>query len=73
MKTIEANIVVDAEHRATLQLPEDVAPGSYRVVVWIEESTPAPLTFPAHDVQVNLPEDFRFRREQIHDDSGRGA
>ena len=72
MKTVEANIIVDAEHRATLQLPADLAPGAYRVVVVIEEATAprTPLTFSAHDVGP-WPEGFTVRREEIYGDEGR--
>ena len=82
MKTIETTIEVDDQRRATIQFPTDVTPGPYRAVVVIEVPEPAVLRpgphptmadFPQHDVQVNLPEDFTFRREQIYDDSGRGA
>ncbi len=29
--------------------------------------------FPRHDVQIQLPESYTFRREDMYDDSGRGA
>jgi hypothetical protein len=80
MKTIQTTIEVDHQGKATIQLPADVMPGSYQAVVVIENRQPvAPrphptmADFPRHEVQVNLPEDFTFRREQIYDDSGRGA
>jgi hypothetical protein len=80
MKMIQTTIEVDDERRATIQLPADVTPGSHQAVVVIEDRDPAAprpqptmVDFPRHDVQVNLPEDFTFRREQIYDDSGRGA
>jgi hypothetical protein len=79
MKTIDTTIEVDEQRRATIQLPADVKPGPYRALVVVfdgpEVTTthPTMVDFPRHDVQVNLPEDFTFRREQIYDDSGRGA
>jgi hypothetical protein len=82
MKMIQTTIEVDDQRRATIQLPADVNPGAYQAVVVIEVPEPAVprprlhptmADFPRHDVQVNLPEDFTFRREQIYDDSGRGA
>jgi hypothetical protein len=55
-----------------------LAPGPHQAVVVIDAQA-APLVhptmadFPRHEVKVNLAEDFTFRREQIYDDSGRGA
>lgn len=53
----------------TVQLPEDVAPGPYRLVVVIERDR-EPLTFSAHDVGP-WPEGFTVRREEIYGDDGR--
>jgi len=76
MRTIQTTVVVDAEHRATIQLPADIAPGEHPVVVVIDETeTPRarrPLEFSAHDLGP-WPEGFTVRREEIYDDSGRGA
>ncbi len=36
MKTIQTTILVDAEGKATLQLPADVTPGPHRVSVTID-------------------------------------
>jgi hypothetical protein len=78
MTTIQTTILVDEQRRATIQLPPQVAPGPHQVVMVIDEpAAPCPqptmADFPRHDVAINLPEDFTFRREQIYDDSGRGA
>jgi hypothetical protein len=72
MKTIETTIEVDAQRRATIQLPVDLAPGPHRVVMVIDEPAVArtPLTFSAHDVGP-WPEGFTVRREEIHGDDGR--
>jgi hypothetical protein len=72
MKTIQTTIVVDAEGKATLLLPSDVAPGLHQVVVVIDEPsrTRVPLTFSAHDVGP-WPEGFTARREEIYGDDGR--
>ena len=74
MRTIEATVEVDEEHRASIQLPADVPPGPHRVVLVIEGEPPvrSPLTFSAHDVGP-WPEGFTASREQIYDDSGRCA
>jgi hypothetical protein len=71
---------------ATLRLPPDIAPGPHEAVVVIEEALAQDKTpistqdkrpirewMPRHDVAVNLPEGFSFRREEMYDDSGRGA
>jgi hypothetical protein len=79
MKAIQTTVQVDAEHKATVQLPDDVAPGTYTASLILVESPPKPQRptimedFPRYDVQVNLPEGYTFRREQMYDDSGRGA
>jgi hypothetical protein len=76
MKMIETMVVVDADHKATIQLPADVTPGPYQVVVVIDErTTPAPAArsmkdFPSHDVGP-WPEGFTVRREEIYGDDGR--
>ena len=74
MRTIETTVVIDENHRASIDFPADVLPGPHRVVLTIEEEVPVrpPLTFSAHDVGP-WPEGFTVSREQIYDDSGRGA
>ena len=78
MRTIETVVNVNEQGVAMLRMPPDIAPGEHKVVVVIEED---PITrpkidmstFPRHDVAVDLPEGFTFRREELYDDSGRGA
>ena len=76
MRTIQTTVVVDAEHRATLQLPADITPGEHSVVVVIEEAagslaTPGPWAgFPRHDVGP-WPEGLSLRREDLYGDDGR--
>jgi hypothetical protein len=78
MITIQTRVTVDEQGMATLRLPPSVTPGEHELVVVIDES-PSPLktsimeAFPRHDVKVNLPEGFTFRREELYDDSGRGT
>ena len=61
-----------------LLMPPEVAPGNHEVVLVIEEF-PSPRKtsimegFPRHDVAIALPKGFSFRREELYDDSGRGA
>ena len=78
MITIQTRVTVDAQRVATLLMPPEVAPGNHEVVLVIEEPTPPRRTsvlegFPRHDVAVDVPEGFSFRREELYDDSGRGA
>lgn len=70
MKTIETTIVVDAEGKATLQLPSDVAPGAHRVSVTIDEVSPAVRPFrvedlPRHDIPWPFAPGETFRREDV--------
>ncbi len=76
MRTIQTTVVVDAEHRATIQLPADIAPGEHPVVVVIDEAVGSPASprpwvgFPAHDVGP-WPEGLTLRREDMYGDDGR--
>jgi hypothetical protein len=76
MKTIRTTAVVDADHRATIQMPEDVAPGEHRVLVVIEgEASEGPASktlvdFPVIDVG-RWPEGLSLRREEMYGDDGR--
>ena len=78
MITIQTQVTVDEQGLATLRLPAEIAPGQHEVVLVIGEApvrrkAPIMAGFPRHDVQVNLPEGFSFRREELYDDSGRGS
>ncbi len=78
MITIQTRVTVDAEGVGTLRLPVEMPPGEHAAVVVIDgnplaRKTPIMAGFPRHDVQVALPADFTFRREDLYDDSGRGA
>jgi hypothetical protein len=77
MRTIETTAVVTPEHTLTVQLPADVAPGTHKVVVVIEEVEAAPkppvprwIDWPAHNVQLTDPT-CTFRREDMYGDDGR--
>jgi hypothetical protein len=74
MKTIDTMIEVDEQRKATIQLPADVKPGTYRAVLVVEGQASAmaraPLTFSAHDVGP-WPQGFTVRREEIYGDDGR--
>jgi hypothetical protein len=78
MFTIQTQVTVDEQGVTTLRLPPGIAPGEHEVVLVIGEAqaarqTPIMAGFPRHAVQVDLPEGFTFRREDMYDDSGRGA
>jgi hypothetical protein len=78
MITIQTRVIVDEQGMAMLRVPSDITPREYDVVVVIDENPAVPKIpimtgFPRYDVRVDLPEGFTFRREEMYDDSGRGA
>jgi hypothetical protein len=79
MTTIEMTIEVGEQGTATIQLPTGLKPGPHRVLVTVLDgpeaatSRPAMADFPRHDVAWTFPEGYTFRREDMYDDSGRGA
>jgi hypothetical protein len=78
MITIQTRVTVDEQGVATLRLPAEITPGQHDVVLVIAETpvrrkAPIMAGFPRHDVRVDLPEGFSFRREELYDDSGRGS
>ena len=78
MITIQTRVTVDEYGVTTLRLPPGIAPSEHEVVLVIGETPaarqrPIMAGFPTHDVKVDLPEGFTFRREDLYDDSGRGA
>ena len=78
MITIQTRVTVDEQGVAMLRLPSEITPGEHHVVVVIEETPatrkmPVMAGFPRHDVQVDLPAGFTFRRDELNDDSGRGS
>jgi hypothetical protein len=78
MITIQTRLTVDDQGVATLQLPTEISAGEHEVVLVIDGSpfrrkTPIMVGFPRHDVRVDLPGGYTFRREEMYDDSGRGT
>jgi hypothetical protein len=79
MVTIETTIEVDEQGKVTIQMPADVRPGLHRAVVVVFDEPevaavhPGMADFPRHDVAWTFPEGYTFRREDMYDDSGRGA
>jgi len=78
MITTQTRVTVDEQRVAMLRLPLEITPGEHDVVVVIAENPatrkmPIMVGFPRHDVQVDLPAGFTFRREELYDDSGSGS
>jgi hypothetical protein len=72
---IQTSILVDPEHTITLRLPDDVAPGSYRVTLVIDDQPIGPKPtdfsdFPVIDVGP-WSEGLSMRREDMYGDDGR--
>ena len=73
MKTSHATVTVtvDADHRATIQLPSDIEPGVHRLTITIDE-IPTPWGgFPSLDIPWTVPEGYTFRREDEYGEDGR--
>jgi hypothetical protein len=77
VRAVTATAVVRPDHTLTVQVPEDIAPGSHQVVVVLDEEAPGPqqqaefwMKWKAHDVGLAEPS-MTFRREDIYDDDGR--
>lgn len=76
MRTIETTVMIGSDGKLTLQLPNDIQSGQYRVVIVIDEipsptrEAQSPLDLQAVDWP-NWPVDSTFRREELYDDNGR--
>jgi hypothetical protein len=72
MKTIEATVEVGADRRLSLQLPDDVPPGTHRVVVQIDTPVePGTQPFSSRILKWDVgpwPAGFTLRREDLYDD-----
>jgi len=79
MRTIEMSARVDEQGKMLLELPPDVQPGEYRVVVVFAGSQEASLTVePARASKLplklhmiewdSMPEKTTFGREELYDD-----
>jgi hypothetical protein len=73
MKTIEANATVASNGQLIVQVPPEITPGEYHVVLVIEEKPVKseqkrpPLDFPVDSVGP-WPADLTLRREEMYDD-----
>ena len=75
MKVIELVGHVTEDHKLVVEVPLEIDPGQYRVVVVIDCSQPsarprAPAAFPVDDCGP-WPENLSLRREDIYGDDGR--
>lgn len=76
MKTLETTAVVGHDHKLTLQLPPEIAPGRHHIVLVIDESqnkagqTWTTADWPIHDAGLVDPS-FTMRREELYGDNGR--
>jgi hypothetical protein len=77
MRTIETTATVTRQRKLhlQLQLPDDISPGTHRVVVIIEskplkETVRSPLEFPTDDYG-SWPEMLSLSREEMYGDFGR--
>jgi hypothetical protein len=74
MRTIKTTAMIGADRKLILQLPPDITPGKYHVVLILEEQPvtvekSALLDFPVDNLG-EWPEDLSLRREDIYDDFG---
>jgi hypothetical protein len=76
VKTIEAEVEVDARHEMTVRLPADVSLGRHAVVIVLDETLPVgPQSgslddFPVDSVR-RWPAGLSLRREDLYGDAGR--
>jgi hypothetical protein len=75
MRTIKTTVTIGSDRKLILQLPPDITPGKYHVVLIIEEQPMSLekhslLDFPVDDLG-EWPEDLSLRREELYDDFGR--
>ena len=72
MDRIECTAVVNEQHRALVQLPENVTPGEHRLVVLMNESAAGETERPAGDLPTisvgAWPSWLSLRREDMYDD-----
>jgi hypothetical protein len=74
MRTIKTTVTIGVDRKLILQLPPDITPGNYHIVLIIEEQPVAIEKhslpdFPIIDIG-EWPEDLSLRREDLYDDFG---
>lgn len=76
MRALTVTAVVRPDHMLLVQVPEDILPGSYQVVVVLQEEDSTPqrdrflANWPVHQTGPVDP-NMTFRREDIYGDDGR--
>jgi hypothetical protein len=76
MRAVTATAVVHPDHTLTVQIPEDIPPGTHQVVIVLQDSlSPRQqkiflASWEPHDVGIVDPT-MTFRREDIYGDDGR--
>ncbi|MEI6046037.1 MAG: hypothetical protein WCS37_16930 [Chloroflexota bacterium] len=76
MRTIEMSAKVDEEGKMFLELPPDVLPGEYQIVMVLQEASPMvqPVKPPKPPLKLHIfewegwPKDATFSREELYDD-----
>jgi hypothetical protein len=76
MRALTATATVRPDHTLTLQVPDDVAPGTHDVVVVFQDeasssSAPVSSAWPAPYNTGPIDPNMTFRREDIYGDDGR--
>lgn len=75
MRTIETTAIITPAGAITVQVPPDIPPGEYRVIVIVDEQPIVrekrpPLRFSAYPVGL-VSENVTFRRENLYGEWGR--
>jgi hypothetical protein len=76
MRTLTTTAAISPSHTLTMQVPADIAPGIYDVMLVIQEPLSTPRwngffrDWPPHNVALADPT-MMFRREDIYGDDGR--
>ncbi|WNZ26285.1 hypothetical protein HJG54_28000 [Leptolyngbya sp. NK1-12] len=74
MRTLQITATVTDNHELTIQLPPEIAPGNYQIVLVMEEQPTQkqrkPFKFPVDDYGPLLTE-LSLRREDMYGDFGR--
>jgi hypothetical protein len=75
MKSITYIATVDRDRKAIIDLPADIAPGTYTLRVYVEEQQPQILENPFQELPTvsawEQLQDVSLRREDIYGDEGR--
>ena len=75
MTTIECTATIDETHRAVLQFPDDVLPGTHRLMVVIQDAGGRERNAPLEPLPSfnpgPWPAGLSFRREDIYGHDGR--